>query len=102
MKLDRRSFMTSGIAAAAVMASSRAAAFKPDPRASRLGLDLLGVAKHELMFVAFAGWDAAGARWFGYPTFWNNRQGAAQEMLGVQADGGGATLGDLTRFVGVR
>jgi 2-haloacid dehalogenase len=85
-----------------IISTDRIRSFKPDPRAYRLGLDLLGVAKHELVFVAFAGWDAAGAKWFGYPTFWNNRQGAAEEMLGVQADGGGATLGDLTRFVGVR
>lgn len=85
-----------------IISTDRIKSFKPDPRAYQLGLDLLGVAKHELMFVAFAGWDAAGAKWFGYPTFWNNRQGAVEEMLGVQADGGGATLGDLTRFVGVR
>jgi 2-haloacid dehalogenase len=85
-----------------IISTDRIKSFKPDPRAYQLGLDLLDVAKHELMFVAFAGWDAAGARWFGYPTFWNNRQGAVEEMLGVKADGGGATLGDLTRFVGVR
>ncbi len=85
-----------------IISTDRIKSFKPDPRAYRLGVDLLGVAKHELMFVAFAGWDAAGAKWFGYPTFWNNRQGAAEEMLGAKADGGGATLADLIRFVGAR
>ena len=24
----------------------------------------------EIAFAAFAGWDAAGAKAFGYPTFW--------------------------------
>jgi 2-haloacid dehalogenase len=36
------------------------------------------------MFVAYAGWDVAGStgwdvagsKWFGYPTYWNNRQNA--------------------------
>lgn len=51
------------------------------------------------MFVAFAGWDAAGAKWFGYPTFWNNRQGAAQEMLDAKPDGVGSTLTDLALFL---
>ena len=54
---------------------------------------------HEIMFVAFAGWDAAGAKWFGYPTFWNNRQGAAQEMLDAKPDGVGSTLTDLALFL---
>jgi 2-haloacid dehalogenase len=84
-----------------IISTDRIKSFKPDPRAYQLGLDLLGVAKHELMFVAFAGWDVAGAKWFGYPTFWNNRQDAVHEALGVKADGVGATLGDLSRFAGV-
>jgi 2-haloacid dehalogenase len=84
-----------------IISTDRIKSFKPDPRAYQLGLDLLGVAKHELLFVAFAGWDAAGAKWFGYPTFWNNRQGAVEEMLGAKTDGRGATLGDLIGFIGV-
>lgn len=85
-----------------IISTDRIKSFKPEPRAYQLGLDLLGVAKHELMFVAFAGWDVAGAKWFGYPTFWNNRQGAVEEVLGVKADGEGQSLGDLARFIGVR
>jgi 2-haloacid dehalogenase len=85
-----------------IISTDRIRTFKPDPRAYQLGLDLLGVAKHELLFVAFAGWDLAGAKWFGYPTFWNNRQGAAAEVLGVKADGAGATLSDLARFVALK
>jgi 2-haloacid dehalogenase len=82
-----------------IISTDRIKSFKPDPRAYQLGLDLLHVAKHELLFVAFAGWDVAGAKWFGYPTFWNNRQGAVAEVLGVKADAEGASLGDLVRFV---
>jgi 2-haloacid dehalogenase len=47
---------------------------------------------------AFAGWDAAGAKLFGYPTFWVNRQGQPAEELGAMADGTGAGMADLARF----
>jgi len=44
--------------------------FKPDPRAYQLGVDALALHKQEIMFVAFAGRNGAGAEWFGHPTFW--------------------------------
>jgi 2-haloacid dehalogenase len=50
--------------------------------------------------VAFAGWDAVGAKSFGYPTFWVNRLGLPPEELGVQPDAIGANLTDLLTFVG--
>jgi len=42
-------------------------AFKPEPRAYQLGVDRLGLAREQIAFAAFGGWDAAGATWFGYP-----------------------------------
>lgn len=82
-----------------VISTDRIKTFKPDPRAYQLGVDVLGMRKEEILFVAFAGWDAAGAKWFGYPTFWNNRQGAPAEELGVSPDGTGRSLTDLVRFL---
>ena len=82
-----------------VISTDRIKSFKPDPRAYRLGVDVLGLRKEEIMFVAFAGWDVAGSKWFGYPTFWNNRQNAAPEQLEVTPDGTGESLNDLTRFL---
>jgi hypothetical protein len=41
----------------------------------------------------------AGAKWFGYPTFWVNRSNQPAEELGVAADGVGANLHDLVSFV---
>ena len=75
-------------------------AFKPDPRAYQMGVDAFGVPKEEILFAAFAGWDAAGAKRFGYPTFWVNRANAPLEELGVTPDGTGAGLQDLVAFVG--
>jgi len=73
--------------------------FKPDPLAYRMAVDAFGLKREEIVFAAYAGWDAAGAKWFGYPTFWVNRAGAAIEELEVAPDGSGTTLADLVTFV---
>lgn len=77
-------------------------AYKPDPRAYRMGLDAFSLTRDEIAFVAFAGWDVAGAKWFGYPTYWANRAGAGAERLDVAADAQAADLSDLESFVGAR
>ncbi|MBS0420711.1 MAG: haloacid dehalogenase type II [Proteobacteria bacterium] len=82
-----------------VISTDRIKTFKPDPRAYRLGTQVLGLRAPQILFVAFAGWDAAGAGWFGYPTFWNNRLNAAAEELGVRPQGSGATLDELVTFL---
>jgi 2-haloacid dehalogenase len=81
------------------LSTDRVRAFKPDPRAYQMGLDAFKLKKQEIAFVAFAGWDAAGAKWFGYPTFWVNRLNTPVEELGVTPDGIGSGLGDLVKFV---
>ncbi|HEY0928487.1 MAG TPA: haloacid dehalogenase type II [Gemmatimonas sp.] len=83
----------------AVISTERVRSYKPDPRAYQLGIDTLGLRKEEILFVAFAGWDVAGAKWFGYPTFWVNRTNAPAEQLGATADATGADLAALLRFV---
>jgi 2-haloacid dehalogenase len=85
----------------AVISTDRIRSYKPDPRAYQLGVDVLRLPKERIAFVAFAGWDVAGAKWFGYPTFWNNRQAAAPESLGVTADAAGATLSELLQWLHV-
>ncbi len=70
--------------------------YKPEPRAYALGLERLGLAKHEIAFAAFGGWDAYGAKSFGYPTYWVNRFGLPPERLGPAPD---ATSRDLSGFV---
>jgi 2-haloacid dehalogenase len=73
--------------------------FKPDPRAYALGVSSLGLAREQIAFAAFGGWDAAGARWFGYPTFWVNRLGVTGEQLSPGPDATGPTLAELAAFV---
>jgi len=82
-----------------VLSTDDARTFKPDPRAYQLGVDALKLRREEILFVAFAGWDVAGAKLFGYPTYWVNRQGLPPEELGVRSDGTGETLRDLVAFL---
>lgn len=74
--------------------------FKPDPRVYALGLETLraaqpGLAARQVLFVSSNGWDAAGATWFGYTTFWLNRSGAPREELGVTPTHEGRSLHEL-------
>jgi 2-haloacid dehalogenase len=73
--------------------------YKPDPRAYRLGMERLRLSKREILFVAFGGWDAAGAKAFGYPTVWVNRFSQPAEELGIQPDRISSDLSDLLEFV---
>ena len=57
------------------------------------------LAKLEILVAAFGGWDAAGAKSFGYPTYWVNRFNQPVEELGVRADGTSTDLQGLLDFV---
>jgi 2-haloacid dehalogenase len=83
-----------------VLSTDTARTYKPDGRAYQLGVEALKLPREQILFVAFAGWDAAGARSFGYPTFWVNRLGLPPEALGVLPDATGTDLTDLLAFVG--
>ncbi len=85
-----------------VLSTDRIEAYKPDPRAYRMAIDALRLEREEIVFAAFAGWDAAGAKWFGYPTFWVNRLDAPPEELGVAPDATGRDLNDLASFAAAR
>lgn len=74
-------------------------AYKPDPRAYALGMERLGLNKEEIAFAAFGGWDAYGAKSFGYPTYWVNRFGLPPEQLGLEADATSNDIAGLLDFV---
>jgi 2-haloacid dehalogenase len=82
-----------------VLSTDLAKTYKPDPRAYQLGTHALKLKPQEVLFVAFAGWDAAGAKLFGYPVFWVNRQRLPAERLGVNPDCTGNSLTQLVRFL---
>jgi 2-haloacid dehalogenase len=83
----------------ALLSTDSIRTYKPDPRAYQLAIDALKLPREEILFVAFGGWDAAGAKSFGYKTFWVNRQNLPVEELDAPPDAIGTTLGDLVSFL---
>jgi 2-haloacid dehalogenase len=73
--------------------------FKPDPRAYALGMERLNLKKEEIVFAASAGWDAYGAKAFGYTTYWVNRSNLPVEELGIEADETSNGMEGLVKFV---
>jgi 2-haloacid dehalogenase len=73
--------------------------YKPEPRAYALGMERLKLQKDEIVFAAFGGWDAYGAKSFGYPTYWVNRFNQPMEKLGIEPDATSTTMDGLVRFV---
>jgi 2-haloacid dehalogenase len=59
----------------------------------------LRLRKSEIAFAAFGGWDAYGAKSFGYTTYWINRFGLPAERLGLEPDGTGRDLQGFVDFV---
>lgn len=82
-----------------VLSADRVRAVKPDPRAYRMAVDAFGLSSKEIAFVAFAGWDAAGATWFGYETAWANRLGLAAEDLDAAPTIVCRNLSDVAEFL---
>lgn len=70
----------------AVLSVDEVGIFKPDPRVYQLCCDRLGVDRDQIGFVSSNGWDAAGAKSFGFKTFWINRTTAPVDALGVTPD----------------
>jgi 2-haloacid dehalogenase len=69
--------------------------FKPDPAVYRIAEEQLGVTRSLIGFVSSNGWDAAGAKSFGFKVFWVNRGGAPVERLGVRPDATVKSLDEL-------
>jgi 2-haloacid dehalogenase len=82
-----------------VLSTDRVKVYKPDPRAYQMGVDAFGLMPDQILFAAFAGWDASGAKSFGYRTFWVNRQNQPAEELGIAPDAIGGSLNDLVAFL---
>lgn len=74
-------------------------AFKPSPRAYAMAPGHFGLSRDEVGFVAFGGWDALGAKWYGYRTAWINRLGMTEETLTPRPD---AVARDLSAIAALR
>lgn len=73
--------------------------YKTDPAAYALGPAAIGIPAGQIAFVSSNCWDAIGATWYGYRTFWVNRGDAPLDRLDVTPHGTGASLRDLPAFL---
>jgi 2-haloacid dehalogenase len=85
-----------------VLSVHPAKVFKPHPKVYRLVEDRLGVPRGMIGFVSSNGWDAAGAKAFGFRTIWVNRGGAPVERLGVRPDEVVRDLAGIVELLAVR
>ena len=69
--------------------------FKTSPESYALVLQNYAVDKREVLFVSSNSWDALGATWFGFRSFWVNRQDLPYETLGPKPSHTGKTLDDV-------
>lgn len=82
------------------LTTDRVQSYKPSQQAYQMGQDAFGLQKGSIAFAASAAWDAAGAKWFGYPTVWVNRGGNSPEELDTRPDVVAGNLSGLVDFVG--
>jgi 2-haloacid dehalogenase len=82
-----------------VLSVDKVRRYKTAPEAYQLGPDAFGIAAARILFVSSNGWDACGATWFGYTTFWINRSGQPAEELDVSPTATGSLLTDVVEFV---
>jgi 2-haloacid dehalogenase len=79
-----------------ILSVDDAGIYKPSPRVYQLAVDRLGLPPAEIAFVSSNGWDAAGAKVFGFTTFWINRDGVPVERHAPEPD---FVLGSLPELV---
>lgn len=81
-----------------LLSADQARAYKTAPAVYELGPLTLGHPAAELLLVSSNGWDAFGAHWYGYRSFWVNRAEAPVDRLDGRPDGIGRTLNDAVDF----
>jgi 2-haloacid dehalogenase len=69
-----------------ILSVDDAGVYKPSPRVYQLAVDRLGLPPNEIAFVSANGWDAAGAKAFGFTTIWINRLGEPTERHAPEPD----------------
>jgi len=74
--------------------------FKPHPSVYQIVEEALGLPRALVGFVSSNGWDAAGAKAFGFRTWWVNRAKAPAERLGFPPDREIGNLAELAADVG--
>lgn len=78
-----------------VLSSEQVETFKTADAMYALAPAAFGCRPRQILFVSSNCWDAIGARWYGFTSFWVNRAGAPIEQLDTEPDHTGHLLGDV-------
>ena len=78
-----------------LLSSQDVETFKTSTPIYALAPPAFGCRAREILFVSSNCWDAIGARWHGYTSFWVNRAGAPLEQLDTEPDHTGSLLTDV-------
>ena len=83
-----------------ILSVEEAGIYKPSPRVYQLAVDRLALPAARIGFVSSNGWDAIGAKAFGFVSFWIKRSGAPVDRHGPAPDRIITTLSDLPPLLG--
>jgi 2-haloacid dehalogenase len=78
-----------------VLSSEQVGTFKTMSAVYDLVPQALGCPAERVLFVSSNGWDAIAARWYGFTSFWINRDGAPLDVLDTEPNFVGARLNDV-------
>ncbi|QSO48958.1 haloacid dehalogenase type II [Alicyclobacillus mengziensis] len=81
-----------------ILSADAVKTYKPDTAVYTLALSHTHLEKAQILFVSSNAWDVAGAKSFGFPVAWINRQQSVPEQLDVLPD---HEVSDMTGLVRV-
>ena len=82
-----------------LLSSEQVSSFKTGDKLYALGPQAFNCKARDILFVSSNCWDAIGARWFGYRSFWINRGDAPLEQLDTEPHYTGRLLTDVLDIV---
>ena len=83
-----------------ILSVEAAGIYKPSPRVYELAVNRIGAPPARIGFVSSNGWDAIGAKAFGFTSFWINRAGAPVDLHGPAPDRIIGALAELPALLG--
>lgn len=82
-----------------ILSSETVQTFKTQDPIYALAPEAFACRPEQILFVSSNGWDAIGARWYGFTSFWINRAGLPLDRLDVAPQHQGSLLSDILPLV---
>lgn len=82
-----------------VLSADEVRRYKTAPEVYALAEDAFRARARDMVFVSSNCWDACGAAWYGFRSFWVNRAHEPLEALGVKPDATADTMTPLVDYV---